>query len=216
MGPRPDRPRVAAPAAGRGCDGIVSAAGGDRGAARDGAQLGADRLGGDLRGLRPAAGDRRFTGGPRQPRAGDRVPRRVPPRVLPHSTMWPTIRGWRGRALCRRSAPICCAGQAAPARRSPGTKRRCGPTAPNRPAHFCAAASPSAPFNTPSRRKSPQNPRSAGAFASARARKAGRRGSAGSRRRPDRRSATTRRSTPRARLHSCPRAATPGWPAAGH
>ena len=41
-------------------------------------ELGADRLGDDLRGLRPAAGDRRFTGGAGQSRAGDRVPRRVP------------------------------------------------------------------------------------------------------------------------------------------
>ena len=55
-----DRGRIAArpgAAAARpqGSTGPVSAAGGDRGAARDGADLGADRLGRDLRGLRPAA-----------------------------------------------------------------------------------------------------------------------------------------------------------------
>ncbi len=185
---------------------------------------------GDLRGLRPAAADRDSPVARANRALARRVPRRVPRGSCRTRRCVPTIRGWRDRAPCRRSAPTCCAGRAdrrgahlvrtasgadgfEPARAF--LRRRITDVPPSRgtPTFTCDAKVRKSP-GAPGHLRSP-----AGAWASSRAKvtlsSAGRRGSAGSRRRRGRRSATTRRSRRRDRLRSCPRAATPGWPAAG-
>ncbi len=118
-------------AAGRRRDRSVSAAGGDRGAARDGAELAADRLGDDLRGLRPADRDHRLPRCPGEPRAGDRLPRRVRggPGGAGRGGRRPD--DWPGRTPWHRSAPICCVAPAGATRRSGGIASRWTATAPD-------------------------------------------------------------------------------------